>query len=244
MNNCLNCGEAISGNYCSRCGQKSDVKRYTLKYFFSELKSITDFDLDFLRTVKAMIIQPGIFIRKYLYGARKNYISPFKYLFIVLAFNFALAFILGKPAFAPVKFYSNENNLIIDQSIVFLTNLFTIVFMFPLAAGILLFHRKDDFVFLEYFAFMIYIISHSILMLIIVQLILKLTAINIPELVRVSIWIIIFSITYLFSYLNFFTGRKKHKLFFSFILSYAAGIILLAAPMAAIGYLLKFIIHN
>jgi hypothetical protein len=240
MDKCLNCGETISGSYCSNCGQSTDIKRYSSKYFFSELKSITDFDVDFFRTFKSMLTRPGKFIHKYLIGIRKNYNSPLKYLFIVLAINFALAFFLGKPAYEPVKVYTNEQNLIIDQLIVFLTNLFTVLFMIPLAYGILLINKKESFVFLEYFAFMIFIISNSILLSILVQLLLKIFSVPLPEILRASIWVAIFSITYFWSYLTFFGAEKKNK-FFSFILSYITGIFLLAAPLAAIGFILKLI---
>ena len=125
MNRCLNCGEELKGEYCYNCGQKAVVKQYSFKTLFEDIfGSLIDLDsTSFVKTFKLLATKPGIFIRDYFSGKRAGYLSPFKYLFIMLTLNIAVTWIIHKPAIEPAKFsYSpgeermslQEINLIIN----------------------------------------------------------------------------------------------------------------------------------
>jgi len=233
----LNCGKPVSGNYCSDCGQKTIVKRYSFNNFFSDLyNSIIEFDFNYLRTFNSLLLKPGVFIKNYLFGKRRKYVSPIKYLIIILALNFAVTFFLNRPAFEPVKIYTDDKSLILNQAITLLTNIITIVLMLPFAAGIKLINRKEDFSLMEYFIFMIYIVTQAIGLYILIQILLKIFSIEITENLRGISWLIVFSLMYGWGYFTFF---KEKKFFFRMILSYITGILLLIIPVYLIGIILK-----
>lgn len=88
---CLNCGESFAGNFCSNCGQKSNIKRFTWKEVFHNIPHML-FHLDdgFFYTIKQMAIQPGQTIRDYLEGKRKYYFNPFVMLLLLAGLCSAL----------------------------------------------------------------------------------------------------------------------------------------------------------
>lgn len=86
---CKNCGTVASGNYCSNCGQRTDIGRLNFSYL---LKEITDsfFQLNhgFFYTLRELFIAPGKSITEFLNGKRKKYFKPISYLFILSTIYF------------------------------------------------------------------------------------------------------------------------------------------------------------
>ncbi len=79
--NCKNCGHSVDGNYCSRCGQKSDVGRINLSYLLSEISgNIFQINHGFLYTLKELLVAPGKSVTEFLNGKRKKYFKPISYL--------------------------------------------------------------------------------------------------------------------------------------------------------------------
>lgn len=94
--NCINCSQPVSGNFCSNCGQKSNVKRYTLRFILENLlSSIFNLDKGFWLTIKHLTTSPSQVIKTYLSGNTIRYFNPFKlflfssfvYTFIIIQFN-------------------------------------------------------------------------------------------------------------------------------------------------------------
>lgn len=80
-NNCLNCGQPITGNYCSNCGQKK-YRRIDRKYIIEEAQySLLHTNKGFLYSVKNIIKNPGKTAREFINGNRVNHYKP-----ILLAF--------------------------------------------------------------------------------------------------------------------------------------------------------------
>jgi hypothetical protein len=75
---CANCGAALTGEFCSVCGQKrfvaSDRGFGSLLRQFME--AATDLDGRFWGTLRALLAQPGRLSRDYIEGRRARWMSP------------------------------------------------------------------------------------------------------------------------------------------------------------------------
>lgn len=81
MSNCMNCGEDITANFCSNCGQKK-FKRIDRKYIVDELQySFIHTNKGFFYSVKNIIKNPGKTAKDFIDGNRVNHYKP-----ILLAF--------------------------------------------------------------------------------------------------------------------------------------------------------------
>jgi len=89
--NCKNCGEAIHGNYCIHCGQKSTVGKINYSTLSNELsETIFQVNRGFFFTIKELFLRPGESIREYLAGKRQNHYKPIAFLLILSALYFLI----------------------------------------------------------------------------------------------------------------------------------------------------------
>jgi Protein of unknown function (DUF3667) len=89
---CANCAAALSGNFCSNCGQKRFVEsdRRFGHLVRQLLESATDLDGRVWRTLRALMFQPGLLSREYIEGRRKRWVSPIS-LFLAVSVVYFLA---------------------------------------------------------------------------------------------------------------------------------------------------------
>lgn len=82
---CLNCGIAIQKNYCSKCGQSTNIGRITFKETISNFLRIS-FSIEgpLWLTFRLLILNPGKLFREYIGGKRKMYYKPVAF-FILIA---------------------------------------------------------------------------------------------------------------------------------------------------------------
>jgi len=82
---CLNCNEAVERNYCSNCGQKTDIHRITLKHFLFHdvIHGVWHLDRGILFTIKQALLRPGKAALDYIGGKRIRYYNVF-YLILLL----------------------------------------------------------------------------------------------------------------------------------------------------------------
>ena len=74
--NCLNCGAALLGPYCSKCGQHAHIHR-TLRAFFHEFAhGVLHFEGKIWRTLPLLAWKPGELTRRYIDGQRASFVSP------------------------------------------------------------------------------------------------------------------------------------------------------------------------
>jgi len=86
---CLNCGTLRIGPYCHDCGQHAHESHRSLRRLAVEgLRSATESDGPFLRTLRRLAFNPGGLTRDYLNGKRASQVPP------VRLFLFALAVFL------------------------------------------------------------------------------------------------------------------------------------------------------
>jgi hypothetical protein len=82
---CANCGAAIDGAYCARCGQETSIALPTARTFLRDAAGrYVALDGRLWRTLFALFFRPGFLTREYLLGRRRRYVRPGR-LFLVLS---------------------------------------------------------------------------------------------------------------------------------------------------------------
>ena len=87
--NCKNCNQVITANFCIDCGQKSTVHRYSFKHFIEHdlIHGIWHVDNGILFTIKELFTRPGHSIREFINGKRIGYFSFVTLLLLILAIS-------------------------------------------------------------------------------------------------------------------------------------------------------------
>lgn len=93
METCRNCGHALSGAYCSNCGQaEHDGHPPTIGHFFHDLvHEILHVDGTIFRTLKALFFQPGKLTEEYWSGRVVSWIRPVRLFLIVIALHLLIS---------------------------------------------------------------------------------------------------------------------------------------------------------
>jgi len=100
---CTNCGAALSGPYCSQCGQKKEDKNdFSISHFLGEtVHAFTHFDSKFFATIKYLVFKPGKLTQEFILGHRKKFMHPLQ-LFLVV--NIIYFLMLSSIPYLPVTF--------------------------------------------------------------------------------------------------------------------------------------------
>jgi hypothetical protein len=90
--NCRNCGEVLTGQHCSHCGQPATVRVLSLWELTRDVVGdLLNVDSRVWRTLWPLVFRPGLLTQEFLRGRRASYTPPFRmYLVLSLAF-FVLA---------------------------------------------------------------------------------------------------------------------------------------------------------
>ena len=88
---CPNCLTALTGPYCSSCGQRQmDLDQPFREIAGEAMESFLSFDTRIVRTLWPLIRRPGLLTEDFLAGRRARYVHPFK-----LYFAFCVLLFLG-----------------------------------------------------------------------------------------------------------------------------------------------------
>ncbi len=83
---CLNCGTALIGAHCHRCGQAGHVHRSLGAVGHEILHGVFHFEGKFWRTLPMLAWRPGELTRRYIDGERARFVSPMAiFLFSIFA---------------------------------------------------------------------------------------------------------------------------------------------------------------
>ncbi len=95
--NCLNCGEVLTGQHCSHCGQHAKVRVLSLWGLIKDvLGDVFDVDSRVWRTLWPLAFRPGLLTQEYLRGRRARYTPPFR-MYLVLSLVFFVLASLSDP---------------------------------------------------------------------------------------------------------------------------------------------------
>jgi hypothetical protein len=85
---CANCGAALSGSYCARCGQRALPSDPTLRELAEEAwDAFVSVDGKLVNTVRLLVLRPGEMTARYVAGHRAPFIPPLRlYLACSVAF--------------------------------------------------------------------------------------------------------------------------------------------------------------
>ena len=93
---CRNCGQLLSGQYCSTCGQRSNVRLITVWELARDvIGDLFELDSRLWRTVRPLLFKPGLLTREYLSGRRVHFVPPFR-MYLVLSLAFFLVAAAGR----------------------------------------------------------------------------------------------------------------------------------------------------
>ena len=88
--NCLNCGEVLTGQHCSHCGQRAKVQVISLWGLIKDfLGDVFDWDSRIWRTLRPLALRPGLLTSEFLRGRRAHYVPPFR-MYLILSVVFFL----------------------------------------------------------------------------------------------------------------------------------------------------------
>lgn len=94
---CRNCGAALAGAHCHRCGQKAHVHRTLGAFGHDLLHGVLHFEGKIWRTLPLLALRPGELTRRYVEGERAKFVSPLA-LFLFSVFTmFAVFSLIGGP---------------------------------------------------------------------------------------------------------------------------------------------------
>jgi hypothetical protein len=95
---CPSCAEPGRGRYCSVCGERFLVDHdFSLRRFFLETlpHEVLDIDGRFLRTLRLLLLRPGMLASEYVVGRRQRYVGPLRFYVIAFLLHATLAALLA-----------------------------------------------------------------------------------------------------------------------------------------------------
>jgi hypothetical protein len=86
---CLNCEQSVTGNYCQNCGQKKDTHAITLKHFLFHdiIHGVFHLEKGILLTLKETFTRPGQAALDYIKGKRVKYYNVFYLILMLIGLN-------------------------------------------------------------------------------------------------------------------------------------------------------------
>lgn len=77
---CANCSAALTGRFCSACGQRQALPLDAPRLLRDGLGQFLDADNAWWTTLRELSLRPGPTIRRYVAGERKRFVNPILYL--------------------------------------------------------------------------------------------------------------------------------------------------------------------
>ncbi|MDT8760014.1 DUF3667 domain-containing protein [Sphingomonas psychrotolerans] len=113
---CLNCGTALIGPHCHRCGQAGHVHRSLHAIGHEIVHGVFHFEGKFWRTLPLLTWRPGDLTRRYIAGERARFVSPMAiFLFSIFAM-FAVFSFAGLSAPTEIAGLSSRPAAAIEQA--------------------------------------------------------------------------------------------------------------------------------
>jgi hypothetical protein len=92
---CLNCGTALAGGYCHRCGQPEHIHRSLSALWHDIAHSVLHFEGKIWNTLPLLAWRPGEQTRRYVHGERARFVSPMALFLFSVFLMFATFGLIG-----------------------------------------------------------------------------------------------------------------------------------------------------
>ena len=93
IKSCMNCGTALSGQYCGSCGQRAKNRMISVWELTRDaFGDLFELDSRLWRSLIPLLIRPGKLTRDYLEGRRARYMPPFRTYLVLSIVFFLVAF--------------------------------------------------------------------------------------------------------------------------------------------------------
>jgi hypothetical protein len=107
---CANCGAALSGRYCSDCGQRADTAAHSVGHFLWEaIEALTHADSRVWGTLQPLLRRPGFLTREFFGGRRARYVQPLRLYLILSIVFFVLSALLNDRAGQHAAFHVDKS---------------------------------------------------------------------------------------------------------------------------------------
>ena len=144
-NICKNCGAELIGKYCHQCSQENKDLPKFMEFMNESLGNILEFDFKVIRSLKLLILRPGLLTLEYWEGKTIRQTKPLRLLTFALLFMILLSSL--------VDFFSNtkiENSSLVGKYLSFI--------LLPVYAILLkfIFRKRKQLHFTHFFIFSIH----------------------------------------------------------------------------------------
>src|SRR5690554_6051963 len=120
-NNCLNCNQPITGNFCANCGQKKH-KRIDRKYLIDELQyTVLHTNKGLFYTIKNLIKNPGKTTREFINGNRVNHYKPILLVFLLSTISTFIMYKMIGMGEVMERYYSESKMDFVNEQNEFMT---------------------------------------------------------------------------------------------------------------------------
>jgi uncharacterized protein DUF3667/uncharacterized protein DUF4286 len=93
IEHCLNCGTALSGQYCGNCGQRARSRLISIWGLLSDaFGDLFELDSRIWKTLVPLLVRPGKLTHEYLLGRRARFMPPFRTYLVLSILFFLVAF--------------------------------------------------------------------------------------------------------------------------------------------------------
>jgi len=106
---CAGCGEPVTGNFCSHCGERREHHIFSVSGLMHDLfHTLTHADGTIFRTLLTLLREPGLLTRAYFLGPRRRYLGPVQLFLICNVIFFIAQSAIGLSTFSsPFKVQMN-----------------------------------------------------------------------------------------------------------------------------------------
>ncbi|MFV8226422.1 DUF3667 domain-containing protein [Christiangramia aquimixticola] len=225
---CNNCGSAISGKYCSTCGQRSNVGAVTYSELGDDLyQSLFSVESPLSITLRTLFLKPEKLFKEYLGGSRKKYYRPVAFFILMTAIYLVVRSLIDfeSNVESMVITGENESSASKEASVFMIRNINKFLFLLVLGMGISLkvfFFKRLRL--LEYWVIAFYITGIYTLLTIFGTVITVYGSKQIqPVIIFLALVYFIFCCIRFFKGNKFLVGIKAFFAFFIAMLIYVAG---------------------
>jgi hypothetical protein len=109
LTHCENCGAALTGEFCSQCGQHAiDYRRSLFRVVLDALDSFLNWDTKFLHSVNVLLLRPWKLTNDFNSGRRARYVHPLRIYLIASIIFFLLAKAIDWDADGPIQLTAQD----------------------------------------------------------------------------------------------------------------------------------------